>query len=177
MNRVLNPVNKECLVCKKMMIEVRKDRKYCSSICTRKASHYISHKNCLSCGCEMKNIHGHQKYCTQECYFKSKPTYEERCKNDHNHIALSNAQSRKQTARIKLFLRDYKLVKGCLDCGYKDHHAALQFDHVRGEKTKNVCHTKSIDSAKKEIEKCEVVCANCHHIRSFKRLEDKGKTI
>ena len=61
--------------------------------------------------------------------------------------------------------------QGCTDCGYNDHHAALEFDHVAGEKELNVCNAKSVDQAKKEIEKCEVVCSNCHKIRTFNRLQ------
>ena len=177
MNRVLNPENKECLICKKMMLAVRRDRKYCSSICSRKASHYISFKNCLKCGVSLKNIHGHQKYCSMECYEKEK--YERRkgrLLNDEFR-EKTNKQQRDKRKELIAFLRSYKMKLGCIDCNYASHHAALQFDHVRGEKLKNVCHCKSIESAKLEIEKCDVVCANCHHIRSFERLKEKGKTV
>lgn len=74
-------------------------------------------------------------------------------------------------AEVRQFLADYKLEDGCVDCGYKEHHAALDFDHVRGEKSINVCNARSISAAKKEIEKCEVVCANCHRIRTYMRLK------
>jgi hypothetical protein len=71
---------------------------------------------------------------------------------------------------VKKFLADYKLEKGCLDCGYNKHHSALDFDHVIGCKDLNVCFSKSIGQAKKEIEKCEVVCSNCHRIRTYNRI-------
>lgn len=173
---ILNPVDKECMNCKKIMIAVRSDRKYCCYKCSKKQKGYKSSKLCLNCQNLLKNIHGHQKFCDQICYvdFKRKEKLQRR-QIDQEYRQKVNLWSRENTAKIKLFLRDYKLEKGCLDCGYKAHHAALQFDHVKGEKVKNVCHTKSIESAKIEIEKCEVVCANCHHIRTFNRLENKGK--
>ena len=71
---------------------------------------------------------------------------------------------------IKNFLAKYKMESGCIDCGYKGHHSALDFDHITGRKDINVCFTKSISQAKKEIEKCEVVCSNCHRIRTYNRL-------
>lgn len=71
---------------------------------------------------------------------------------------------------VRLFLAEYKLEKKCLDCGYDKHHSALDFDHVKGDKDLNVCFAKSITQAKKEIEKCEVVCSNCHRIRTYNRL-------
>ena len=79
-------------------------------------------------------------------------------------------KANERTRKIKVFLAQYKIEKGCVDCGYKKHHSALDFDHVKGKKVLNVCFSKSIIQAKKEIEKCEVVCSNCHRIRSWKRL-------
>lgn len=73
---------------------------------------------------------------------------------------------------VKDFLAVYKEDYGCADCGYNTHHVALDFDHIKGEKSINVCNAKSISQAKKEIEKCEVVCSNCHRIRTYKRLKE-----
>lgn len=70
---------------------------------------------------------------------------------------------------VKKFLADYKLQKGCVDCGYNKHHSALDFDHL-ADKSFNVCFAKSISQAKEEIKKCEVVCSNCHRIRTYNRL-------
>ena len=162
-NRIINPVDKECAVCKKMMQGVRRDRKYCSIVCTRKSS--------LSCGAEMKNIHGHQKYCNRECWLKDR--YYKTCERVPGYKEKLNLESKERHRKVMLFLRNYKINSGCVDCGYCSHHAALQFDHVRGEKMINVCRAKSIDQAIREIEKCEVVCSNCHHVRSYERLENK----
>ena len=70
---------------------------------------------------------------------------------------------------IKVFLADYKMSLGCKDCGYKGHHSALEFDHITGDKEINICFAKSIRQAKREIEKCEVVCSNCHRIRTYNK--------
>lgn len=177
MNKILNPSTKPCLICSKIMENVRRDRKYCSSICSRKSSHYTSFKNCLHCKKEMKNIHGHQKFCSTECY--SKLAFERRKGRllNESYRQKTNFQQREKRKEVQFYIRNYKISKGCIDCGFNKHHSALQFDHVRGEKIRNVCHSKSIDSAKIEIEKCEVVCANCHSIRSFERIQKKGYEI
>jgi len=83
-----------------------------------------------------------------------------------------NRQCNLRYKKIQEFLRSYKLSKGCVDCGYDKHHAALEFDHVEGVKEFNVCNAKSIKQAKGEIKKCEVVCSNCHKIRTFERLQN-----
>ena len=79
-------------------------------------------------------------------------------------------KANERAKKIKIFLANYKISKGCKDCGYKKHHSALEFDHIKGNKKINIAFAKSINQAKKEIEKCEVVCSNCHRIRSWKRL-------
>tara|TARA_R110000751_G_C13633083_1_gene466075 strand:+ start:313 stop:810 length:498 start_codon:yes stop_codon:yes gene_type:complete len=79
-------------------------------------------------------------------------------------------QENERIRKVKLFIADYKMERGCTDCGYRKHHTALEFDHIRGKKELNVCLSKSIAQAKKEIEKCEVVCSNCHRIRTYNRL-------
>jgi len=50
----------------------------------------------------------------------------------------------------------------------------LDFDHIKGEKLFNlseaVVDKTSMDKLICEMLKCEVVCANCHRIRTFSRL-------
>lgn len=81
--------------------------------------------------------------------------------------AQRNRVANERATGIRRWLDAYKVSAGCVDCGYKAHHAALHFDHVRGDKLINVCNAKSIAQAKVEIEKCEVRCANCHAVKTF----------
>lgn len=65
-----------------------------------------------------------------------------------------------------------KLMSGCVDCGYDKHPAALDFDHLPGAtKVRAVGHLymQSLKVLFEEINKCEVVCSNCHRIRTFER--------
>lgn len=78
--------------------------------------------------------------------------------------AVANARA----TAIRRWLDAYKLSVGCIDCGYRAHPAALHFDHVRGSKLLNVCNAKSVAQAQREITKCDVRCANCHAVRTFK---------
>jgi hypothetical protein len=63
-----------------------------------------------------------------------------------------------------------KIERGCIDCGYKGHAAALHFDHV-DPTTKKAAVSKlrcgSIEAILSEIEKCVVRCANCHAIKTW----------
>lgn len=73
----------------------------------------------------------------------------------------------RNTKRAKLWaaIQEYKLTVGCQMCGYSRHPRALQFDHLR-DKLGNVSDLVRSDYGEKtvwaEIEKCQVLCANCH---------------
>lgn len=69
-------------------------------------------------------------------------------------------------------LNKLKLELGCKDCGYKENHAALQFDHLPQFKKVSEVSSLAVSGTKaleEELAKCEVVCANCHCIRTANR--------
>jgi hypothetical protein len=68
----------------------------------------------------------------------------------------------------------------CADCGGRFPVCCMDFDHKAGEKkTYNVgtmfAHHYSIELIKAEVSKCDLVCANCHRIRTQKRRTGNGK--
>lgn len=81
-------------------------------------------------------------------------------------------------ATRKALISDYKVERGCLDCGFDSHPEALDFDHRPStEKKFNIGNrgwTVSEATLLAEIEKCDVLCANCHRIRTADRR--KGVT-
>ncbi len=67
-----------------------------------------------------------------------------------------------------------KLARGCADCGYNAHPRALEFDHLPGtDKVAGIAYMTGTGQPwariEAEIAKCEVVCANCHAIRTAER--------
>ena len=63
--------------------------------------------------------------------------------------------------------------KPCMDCGVQYPHYVMDFDHRdRGTKLTNISrmvsfHSYSKDKILAEIDKCDLVCANCHRIRTY----------
>lgn len=60
----------------------------------------------------------------------------------------------------------------CKDCGYKAHPAAFEFDHLRDKKlaiSNMLNQPYKWERILEEVEKCELVCANCHRIRTHNR--------
>jgi len=70
----------------------------------------------------------------------------------------------------------FKSTLACTQCGF-DHPAALDFHHEDpSKKDGNVHRYISNGQPKKafeEIEKCIVLCANCHRIHHYKEKTDK----
>ena len=66
-----------------------------------------------------------------------------------------------------------KLVRGCADCGWAKWARGLDWDHVRGPKVSTIAimigRRDSWQAIEEEMAKCEVVCANCHRIRTHER--------
>ena len=102
--------------------------------------------DCKSCRSEYNRRH----------YQKNKKKYIE--------SSLKSRQNKKD------FIRDLKDLP-CKDCGIKYPYYVMQFDHLR-DKSFSIASegwAKSIDDIKEEVEKCEVVCANCHAQRTYER--------
>lgn len=62
----------------------------------------------------------------------------------------------------------------CKDCGQRFPPYCMDFDHVRGEKFKDLSDIKShaLQVIMDEVAKCEIVCANCHRIRTYTRSQN-----
>jgi hypothetical protein len=62
-----------------------------------------------------------------------------------------------------------------MDCGIKYPYYVMDLDHTPGfEKRFNLSNAGSrhyaIKTIQEEIDKCDVVCSNCHRERTFSRL-------
>ena len=94
--------------------------------------------------------------------------------------------------RRKIFVDEIK-SRPCMDCGGSFPSVCMDFDHREGhEKLLTISYmvnrgNVSLSRLIKEIEKCDVVCANCHRIRTHitrrsvaqqvERTPDKGEVI
>jgi hypothetical protein len=61
-----------------------------------------------------------------------------------------------------------------MDCGRTFDPYVMDFDHVRGKKAFTIGLAReavSIARLMEEVAKCDVVCSNCHRLRTKKRRE------
>lgn len=90
---------------------------------------------------------------------------------------LYNKRAKERQARVRKKIREIKETSPCTDCGVNYPFYVMQFDHLEefekvGNIGKLIVH-RGVNVVMEEIEKCEVVCANCHADRTWKRLQNK----
>jgi hypothetical protein len=71
-------------------------------------------------------------------------------------------------ARNRLLIQQAK-ARPCMDCGESYPPYVMDLDHRDGTKILNVgaMTGHSPDKVQAEIDKCDVVCSNCHRLRTF----------
>lgn len=74
------------------------------------------------------------------------------------------------------FIEMYKKNHPCVDCGNSDIRV-LDFDHIGNNKLTEVSKMAkdiwSLDRIKREINKCQIRCSNCHRIKTWERRQIK----
>lgn len=110
--------------------------------------------NCKDCAAEYGKQH----------YKANKALYMQRARTN----------GKKLIERNRKVIEEYKSSKPCLDCGKIFPPCAMDFDHLDNtKKISSVCrmmlNSVSLEKLFQEIEKCELVCAVCHRIRTHNR--------
>lgn len=90
-----------------------------------------------------------------------------------------NKAHKQRLRRIRTrWLGIYKQKKGCQVCGYNEHPAALQFDHIdpltKIRDVSNMIELK-LKRIMDEVRKCRVLCANCHSIHTVETLRKERR--
>lgn len=131
-------------------------------------------RKCTKCGTEKQIDEFHRKgtgrktVCATCCreygrshYAANKDTYRETAKKHRDETRRKNRD----------YVRKLKESAPCTDCRQKYPYYVMQFDHL-GDKERNVADMMQFPRARleAEIQKCEIVCANCHAVRTYTRM-------
>lgn len=116
--------------------------------------------------CDINETNGRFAWCKQ-------------CRKDYDaqrHFVkreLRNQQVADQRAAVKLWMSEIKESRPCADCGNFWPAYVMHWDHLpQFKKLGNISdYTKSGRKTKaiEEMKKCELVCGNCHAIRTHNR--------
>ena len=98
--------------------------------------------------------------------------------NKSRYIAKNRRNKNRQRQRLRTIMWEAK-GRPCQDCGRSFHPWVMEFDHRDGTTKEaavaNLVSKGCTDSRLlAEIGKCDVVCANCHRLRTYHRLNMKG---
>lgn len=104
-----------------------------------------------------------QKEYHKQHYRDNAKAYKDRAKNRNQAI----------TEELRKFIQNQK-DKPCQDCNVKYPYYVMDFDHRPGEqKLFNIAEASqmrpSLEKLITEISKCDIVCSNCHRIRTYNR--------
>ena len=162
----------KCVVCGKEFEAQRATKKYCSNDCmnamrrvkwaTRdkieKQEQLMPEKECPICGQKFrpKNAAANQRICCYDCM--------------PDGIQLTRG----------MFLAKIKEKYGgkCIRCGYDKCISALEFHHINpSEKDFGIGQygsSKSFEKMKQEVDKCILLCCNCHRELHWKLDNELG---
>lgn len=110
---------------------------------------------------------GYQSVCKECMAFYNKMHY-----INNKEIYIMN--SKKQTQVCKEYIKSIKENLQCARCGEK-RFWVLDFHHINSNEKENdiatLVHNGSIKKLKLELEKCTVLCANCHRDEHYRLLQ------
>ena len=112
----------------------------------------IRHHNCKDC----------QKIIRKQSYQNNRQHYLE-------YEKINTPKRRKGNRR---FITEFKTNKPCKDCNKIYPPYVMDFDHLRDKEfglSKTLSYQWGKERVIREIEKCELVCANCHRERTYSR--------
>ena len=92
--------------------------------------------------------------------------------NRETYIKNATSYTKKMREIAFEFTRQLKENTPCKDCNKSFHFSAMDFDHLEDKSFSigDACSNGySIERIKEEIAKCEIVCSNCHRIRTYNR--------
>lgn len=101
---------------------------------------------------------------------KDRSAYSSYCRQCNTDLSLVRETT------TKLACIEY-LGNKCIKCGIEDHYSIYDFHHTEPEHKDFSIRShksKSFLSVKKELDKCELLCANCHHKTHNELKNDAG---
>lgn len=138
----------------------------------------MNFKTCIKCNSSKhiddfynrnKEKDGKSKHCKQCAIKINRKGYYEKYKEKHN-INIIERRIKKKT-EFDNYIKSLGLK--CKECGI-NHPAVLDFHHINpNDKKYTISYLKwsgcSFETIKKEIDKCDILCSNCHRIFHYNK--------
>lgn len=122
---------------------------------------------CAKCGKNPKRYE-HQSYC-QECHNNECKNYYKRYKKELNARNIERAHEKREYIRLRK-------NSPCMDCEDTFHFSSMDFHHrdpTKKFKCLGYMWRFSLVKIQEEIDKCDLLCSNCHRKREFDKQQLK----
>jgi hypothetical protein len=85
-------------------------------------------------------------------------------------VYIEKAQRKRR--ELRKWLNELKQESPCRDCNTKYPYFVMDFDHIGGKNMEinRLINYGNAKKLKEELSICELVCSNCHRIRTHKRI-------
>jgi hypothetical protein len=95
--------------------------------------------------------------------------------NRARHLVLVARRRKRRNLRNKRIVSELK-SQPCADCGNRFPPYVMDFDHIAYKATEvsSLVYTHSSERLLAETRECDVVCANCHRVRTQRRLGESA---
>lgn len=103
-----------------------------------------------------------QKEAQRKSYFKN--------------IDKNRIKNKTYREKVREYVRTQKESGPCMDCGVSYPYYVMEYDHIEDNKIRSVAKITSngsMDQVIKEITKCDLICSNCHKVRTWERIQKK----
>lgn len=130
-------------------------------------------KVCVGCGVMFTHrrvyTQGRRKYCTDECCDRA---YQVRLKAKIAQIGWKTFRAAQTAGKRASKVREFYKSGPCADCQNFYDPVCMDFDHRPGEikrfeVSEAISRNFHITVLAAEIAKCDLVCSNCHRIRTY----------
>lgn len=111
-----------------------------------------------------------QSYC-RDCSNRAWRRWYREETNRRRHLDTLYLRRRRRIDRHQQLITELK-SQPCADCGQVFPPYAMDFDHLgdKAELVSTLVYSSGTERLLAEVGKCEVVCANCHRMRTYRRL-------
>lgn len=145
-------------------------------------------KTCLYCNGDFEPTRSNRQiYCSKQCRYKhwslnNRDKLNENVRQYRARRYVKEGRWREDGAKVKALREWMNEIKSqpCIDCGHSYPICCMDFDHRKGTvKTYNVgsmfAHHYSRKLIESELSKCDLVCSNCHRMRTKERRTGSGR--
>ena len=133
-------------------------------------------KRFVAFGRNVRRGDGLQSYC-RDC--RREYVREHYARNALRYRISAASRNEQRRDALRRIIREAK-DRECADCGIRYPFYVMDFDHRQDAKKffnigRDAPGRCSLDGLRREIGKCDVVCANCHRVRTHRRGVELGR--